>query len=315
MPRSPFLHDHSEFKDLIQIVSGETGIVPQLVEKDYWIMHCLWGLSQNLTFELKGGTSLSKGYRIIDRFSEDLDIRIDPPSEMAVYSGKNHTSPKQIESRSKYFDWVRGAIKIPGITSVVRDHAYDDELFRNGGIRLGYESLFHALSGVKEGVLLEVGFDDTTPNTGITISSWAFDHAVNAKVAIQDTRAIDVRCYSAAYTFVEKLQTVSTKYRKQQESGGMPTNFMRHYYDIHQLLTHPEVQKFIGTPEYEARKKVRFRKGDNLKISENEAFILSDKDTRKLYAAEYKKTASLYYKGQVPFDDILARIRAHIKKL
>lgn len=315
MPRSPFLHDHSEFEALIQIVSDQKSIVPQLVEKDYWIMHCLWGLQQSLTFELKGGTSLSKGYQIIDRFSEDLDIRIHPPATMAVQSGKNQTKPQHIESRRKYFDWIRDVIKIPGVTSVIRDHAYDDELMRNGGIRLGYNSLFPTLVGVKEGVLLEVGFDDTTPNTGITISSWAFDYATQAKVAIQDTRAVDVRCYSAAYTFVEKLQTVSTKYRKQQESGGMPTNFMRHYYDIHQLLMYPEVLKFVGTPAYEARKRERFRTGDNLKISENEAFLLSDDKTRKLYTAEYKKTSSLYYKGQVPFDEILLRIQSHIKKL
>lgn len=45
---------------------------PVLVEKDYWIMHCLYGLQHlKMTFELKGGTSLSKGDRIINRFSED----------------------------------------------------------------------------------------------------------------------------------------------------------------------------------------------------------------------------------------------------
>jgi predicted nucleotidyltransferase component of viral defense system len=32
-----------------------------------------------MTFELKGGTSLSMGFQIIDRFSEDIDIRIEPP--------------------------------------------------------------------------------------------------------------------------------------------------------------------------------------------------------------------------------------------
>ncbi|WP_312949412.1 nucleotidyl transferase AbiEii/AbiGii toxin family protein [Agrobacterium sp.] len=37
-----------------------------------------------MAFELKGGTSLSKGYRIINRFSEDIDIRIEPPKGMEV---------------------------------------------------------------------------------------------------------------------------------------------------------------------------------------------------------------------------------------
>jgi predicted nucleotidyltransferase component of viral defense system len=47
------------------------------VEKDYWIMHALYGLQQQgIEFELKGVTSLSKGYGLIQRFSEDIDIHI-----------------------------------------------------------------------------------------------------------------------------------------------------------------------------------------------------------------------------------------------
>ena len=69
-----YLHRHPEFADLIRIVAANERIDPALVEKDYWIMHCLYGLQQlGLRFELKGGTSLSKGYGIIDRFSEDID--------------------------------------------------------------------------------------------------------------------------------------------------------------------------------------------------------------------------------------------------
>jgi len=71
------LHDHKDFNDLIAAVSEAMGIDPSLVEKDYWIMHCLWGLQQQgFSFELKGGTSLSKGFGLIHRFSEDIDIRI-----------------------------------------------------------------------------------------------------------------------------------------------------------------------------------------------------------------------------------------------
>lgn len=56
----PFLHDQDDFDDLILVVSGDSGIPPQLVEKDYWMMHCLFGLTaQGLSFHLKGGTSLS----------------------------------------------------------------------------------------------------------------------------------------------------------------------------------------------------------------------------------------------------------------
>jgi len=99
---------------------------------------------------------------------------------------------------------------------------------------------------------LELGFDDVTPNNKKDISSWLYDYAAD-KVSIVDNRAKAVACYDPGYTFVEKLQTVSTKFRQQQASKEFPVNFMRHYYDIYGLLQRPEVQAFIGTADYHAQ--------------------------------------------------------------
>jgi hypothetical protein len=53
-----YLHHRKDFKSLILTLSEEKGIIPALIEKDYWIMHVLHGLKQSgLQFELKGGTS------------------------------------------------------------------------------------------------------------------------------------------------------------------------------------------------------------------------------------------------------------------
>ena len=85
-----FLHDRRDFDQLLAVVADERGLDPMLVEKDYWIMHCLWGLqAQGFQFQLKGGTSLSKGFGVIHRFSEDIDIRIEPPPGMDVKIGRN----------------------------------------------------------------------------------------------------------------------------------------------------------------------------------------------------------------------------------
>lgn len=163
-----FLHDRKDFTDLLLVVSQERGITPTLIEKDYWIMHCLWGLKeQNLQFELKGGTSLSKGFGVISRFSEDIDIRFEPPPGMDVKQGKNQTKSAHIESRKKFYEWLAAQISIPGIQAQ-RDEGYDDELVRNAGIRLIYSTKAAELEGVKPFVLLEVGLDDTTPNTAVT---------------------------------------------------------------------------------------------------------------------------------------------------
>lgn len=320
MLRSPFLHDHRGFSDLIRIVADEIpGLTPELAEKDYWIMHCLYGLAAlGLKFELKGGTSLSKGFGIVQRFSEDIDIRIDPScAPFKVYTGANQTKKTtHVQSRQQFYDWLaEEKIRIDGIGAVERDHNFDDEKLRSGGIRLRYDSSLGNPAGLKEGILLEVGFDDTHPNLPRTISSWAYDYASHKRAAIVDNRAIDVPCYHPGYTFVEKLQTVSTKFRHEQASGTMPTNFMRHYYDISQLLENSLVRGFIGTSDYHARKKARFRRGDNPTIADNEAFLLSDPSTRKRYADAYEATAGLYFAGQIPFETLMEHIRANIKKL
>lgn len=94
-----------------------------------------------------------------------------------------------------------------------------------------------------------------------------------------------------------------------------PANFMRHYYDIYCLLTLPEVQAFIGTPAYEARKQQRFRSGDELIAAKNPAFLLEDIEERARFSSEYRKTAALYYNGQPDLSDILSRIRQFIDKM
>lgn len=153
---SELLHKRKDFSELLRIVSQQTGITPALVEKDYWIMHCLWGLkSQGFAFELKGGTSLSKGFGIIKRFSEDIDIRFEPPVKMDVKTGKNHDKDTHIQSRRYFYDWLAAEIKIPDVTAS-RATEYDDERCRNGGIRLNYETTTEELAGVKPGILFKI---------------------------------------------------------------------------------------------------------------------------------------------------------------
>lgn len=102
---SDYLHNHKDFKALLTIIADEKGIDPALIEKDYWIMHCLYGLKkQGFKFELKGGTSLSKGYRIIHRFSEDIDIHIEPPREMGINQNPKNTNPNNIEKRKDFYN-------------------------------------------------------------------------------------------------------------------------------------------------------------------------------------------------------------------
>ena len=314
-----YLHARTDVPDLLRVLEQETGIFAYLIEKDYWIMHVLHGLKKmGLKFELKGGTSLSKGHQIIHRFSEDIDIHIHPPQELNVNTNPKKTKPNQIKSRKEYYDWLAENIAIDGIISVERDTTFDDErYYRSGGIRLYYQSQTDYVKGVKEGILLEVGFDTVTPNSEHTVTSWAFDRAFSTLGnQLIDNRAYDIACYHPGYTFVEKLQTIATKYRQEQEMGEEKPNLMRQYYDVYCLLELAAVQEFLSTDAYRVHKENRFPIKDyEIPISQNDAFVLPSVEQRQRFKERYLATKALYYNEQPDFDVLIKRIGQYIDKL
>ena len=74
-----YLHNNREqFAEAINLAVFQTGLAPEIIEKDYYITLILRKLSEMFDFVVfKGGTSLSKCHKVIDRFSEDIDITID----------------------------------------------------------------------------------------------------------------------------------------------------------------------------------------------------------------------------------------------
>lgn len=257
---------------------------------------------------------MSKGYGLIHRFSEDIDILIHPEDALPV--GRNHDKPIHIEQRRAFFDGLADRLALPGFVETTRDVAFDEDRMRGAGIRLIYPEISPLPAGVKAGVLLEAGFDQVSPNRPRLISSWAFDRAIAAGlVDVTDNRAVDVLCYEPGYTLVEKLQTVSTKYRQQQASGAMPTNFLRHYYDIYCLLDDPDVQAFIGSDNYLAHKAARFRGADEPVLRNNAAFTLADLQTRDGYERAYAPTRALYYQEQPALTDIIERFSLWLDRL
>lgn len=60
-----YLHEHKDFPELLRIIEEEINILAGLVEKDYWIMHCLYGLKkQGYEFQLKVGHLCQKAIKL-----------------------------------------------------------------------------------------------------------------------------------------------------------------------------------------------------------------------------------------------------------
>ena len=106
----------SEWKEIIETISREVNRTPQMIEKDTIQSMFLLELSKlDLSFVFKGGTSLSKGYGLIDRFSEDIDLSMNvKPTESEKKKSKAEIerianslgmvldNPEDIQSRHLY---------------------------------------------------------------------------------------------------------------------------------------------------------------------------------------------------------------------
>lgn len=310
-----YIHNDLEFKKLLAIISNKLQINVTLLEKDYWIMHILYSLQkQGIAFELKGGTSLSKGYGIIDRFSEDIDIHIKTNFGLKIEGNPDKIAIRN--ARKEFYDLLASKLNIDGIASIQRDFDFDDkDKYRSGGIRLNYKGFYEQIEGVKEGVLLEVGFDQVTPNYPKNVTSWVWQYLEDNKQQNEyiNNNASGVLCYHPGYTFVEKLQTIVRKFRnKQIDNESNAINFMRHYYDVYCLLQNDEVIKFINSEEYQVHKSKRIKGADAaIQLAEHPAFLLLDKKERASFIKQYKLIASLYYKGQPDFELVMGEINKY----
>jgi hypothetical protein len=233
-----------------------------------------------------------------------------------VKSGKNHDKKKHIESRRAFFNNLANILSIQGL-DFQRDNEFDDiSKMRSAGIRGTYQSHFPSLEALKEGVLLEVGFDKTTPYDFRNISSWAYDKAMASGVNIINNQASNVKCYLPEYTFIEKLQTISTKYRvNKQQHIESPVNFIRHYYDVYQLLNTDRVKQFLKTEAYQSYKLEKFGTMDELDLTKNPAFNLSIPGEINKFSTLYQKKAEIYF-GAIPsFEQLIEYIKKYWNQL
>jgi len=74
------LFEHPDFDAIIIATARASELGERFVEKDYYVSEILRIVASTYPTEavFKGGTSLSKGWRLIDRFSEDIDLFVNP---------------------------------------------------------------------------------------------------------------------------------------------------------------------------------------------------------------------------------------------
>lgn len=213
-----------EWKEIIETVSREVNRTPQMIEKDTVQSMFLLELSQTeLPFVFKGGTSLSKGYGLIDRFSEDIDLSMNVKTTESDKRNCKHEieriagdlglvldNPEDIQSRHSYNKYV-----------------YD------------YDSLF---SDIPLELIVETSFYQTAyPVEKHEVCSFVGTFCQKNNLALPipfDAAFVTMNLQSLERTFVDKVFAICD-YRIQD----MQDRDSRHLYDIAKMLPRIEINK------------------------------------------------------------------------
>lgn len=107
------LYEHGDFRQLIVRVASERNVAEAWVEKDYYLTEVLRLIARTYPTEtvLKGGTSLSKGWLLLERISEDIDLFLDPEAFPAS-PGKPVIGAKTIDKKFSRLI-VRPTVTVP----------------------------------------------------------------------------------------------------------------------------------------------------------------------------------------------------------
>lgn len=236
------LHENpDEFKAAIQNAAERFSLPEHVIEKDYWVTKALYNLSlyKHKDYVIfKGGTALSKGYGLIKRFSEDIDLALHPDG---VGTGKIHIK----ETRALH-----------KIVQAVKDANFTDdpsEKKEQAEKRFKRVYLFPKYVDYPEGspihskIIIEANsFSTPVPVEKVKIKSIVGDH-LSIEFGVESLIDIglsefEISVLKPERIFCEKLLALR---RASFRGGDFFAERIRHVYDIHQLFLSARIKEWI----------------------------------------------------------------------
>ena len=251
------LSDHPDFADIVRAAAEYHRIIPSLVLKDYWVTRVLRAIAGDPELRgqvlFKGGTSLSKGWGLIDRFSEDVDLLLTGDG-----FGPVPTEPRAREKRMKRLRSRIEAdtpLRLPDQKSLSRKEwiFFYGRFDYNITIRYPLPSRATAAGLTSsDWVLVEAGFrGGPQPHENRPIGSLIAEFLVNEPGAAgvikdysQDSTSFGMDALKPERTLAEKLLLLHERMSRGVEGARkVPT---RHYYDTAMLWERsPEVRRCV----------------------------------------------------------------------
>jgi hypothetical protein len=220
-----------------------------LIEKDYYVTEALRKIAEAVGDKVifKGGTSLSKGWNLIRRFSEDIDIFLDPEAFDPALGrrGIDREMKRLRDTVSEH----------PALTFL------SDESRTIGGFgrsdRFSFLQRFGGAGEVAGQVLVEVGAaSGREPTAAVELQSYLGEFLVASGISLgaEDEGMFPMRLLHFRRTFVEKLFAIHAKVELLKRDGRPVGAYARHYYDLFELSERAEVREMLRSTEYAAIK-------------------------------------------------------------
>lgn len=218
-----YLHeDKSLFQRAVNLASEKFGYTQEIIEKDYYVTELLRLLSTSgngLIF--KGGTSLSKCYHLIKRFSEDIDLAGD-----STFSQGNRKKVKTV---------LLKAFETLGLSLQNYENIHSRRDFNR--YEAAYESLFTPVnSALKSALFVETYFAvESFPSQEMPVTSFVgqlFEAEAPGLVNNYSLQPFSMQVQSLERTFVDKLFAICDYYLQ-----GATERHSRHLYDIFKLMS------------------------------------------------------------------------------
>jgi hypothetical protein len=331
-------NSNKERGEIIDFYAKKTGVNFDIIEKDIWVCYALDKIFTNDNLKdkivFKGGTSLSKAYHILDRFSEDVDLGINKdvldikgsskrPEKIAhrlIEATKDYAEnfiypelKKTFESTLKKEDWSLTPskterdvflFKFPSAASKDSPIKSPDNSNSYGYITRNIRLEFKALGEV-------------WPSKSSTIKPYIKeivpDLFMESKVEVIDLRR----------TFIEKLFILDSIAKRPEDKSIRGDRFSRHYYDVYSIIKSGKVRNISKN------KNIFNSVIENRKIFPRESWVDYDKiksiadlkltpsvEKIELIKKDYSNMKSMFLKSNNPdFNKIIETIEGFHRKL
>ncbi|MBS8224850.1 nucleotidyl transferase AbiEii/AbiGii toxin family protein [Vannielia litorea] len=256
-----FANDTPEQRDeAFQEAAARLGMSKAIIEKDFWVC---WSLKQLFALPsfgdhmiFKGGTSLSKAYDVIHRFSEDVDLSLDR-AQLGFEGDRDPENPdlsgkKQKQLLQELQDAAEAEVSGPLLAEI--QAAFDASLEQGFALTVdpgdaqtllfAYPSLSDSAGGyVKPIVRFEFGA------RGVHLPSEVREISPYVHQAFPDllgSGVVDVKVLGVERTFWEKATILHMLFH-QDPTKPLADRMSRHYYDMAQLIGHEAKGRAVGS--------------------------------------------------------------------